>query len=402
MGVLRARGIESEAQLPYAGLHQLLRPLLGDIDDAAGAAGARAARRARPRGGSERRVVPRLARRAEPARGGRRAPAAAVPRRRRALARRRLGRVAGVRRQTARGRARGRCCSRHATATSARFEAPEFDELSPRRPRRRRRGRAARRSAPSVALSPEARDRLIDGTGGNPLALLELSATLSDEQLTAPSRCSSRCRSARGSSGRSSQRVRTLPAADADAAARRRRRRARRTRRRCCARRPQLGAGPEALDAAEQAGLLRVDGARLEFRHPLVRSAVYHGAPLSRRQAAHRALADALDARSSRPAGLAPRRRLRPARRRGRRRSSSRRRGGRAGAAASSPPRWRFERAAALATERAAARAAADRGGRERVVRAGGRSGRRCCSSARCPSVAEPAERAGHRLLARR
>ena len=90
MRVLRGRGIESEAQLPYAGLHQLLRPVLGDVDELPRAAGARAARRARARGRRERRVVPRLARRPEPARRGRGARAAAVPRRRRALARRRL------------------------------------------------------------------------------------------------------------------------------------------------------------------------------------------------------------------------------------------------------------------------------------------------------------------------
>ena len=57
----------------------------------------------------------------------------------------------------------------------------------------------------------------------------------------------------------------------------------------------RLGAGIEALDAAEQAALLRVDGGRLEFRHPLIRSAVYHGAPMSRRHAAHLALASVLD-----------------------------------------------------------------------------------------------------------
>jgi DNA-binding CsgD family transcriptional regulator len=55
-----------------------------------------------------------------------------------------------------------------------------------------------------------------------------------------------------------------------------------------------LGAGPRALDAAEQAGLIVVHGARLEFRHPLVRSAVYGAAASGERRAAHRALADAV------------------------------------------------------------------------------------------------------------
>ena len=32
MAVLRAAGVQSEAQLPFAGLHQLLHPLLSDLD----------------------------------------------------------------------------------------------------------------------------------------------------------------------------------------------------------------------------------------------------------------------------------------------------------------------------------------------------------------------------------
>jgi DNA-binding CsgD family transcriptional regulator len=56
-----------------------------------------------------------------------------------------------------------------------------------------------------------------------------------------------------------------------------------------------LGTGAEALAAAERAGLVAVDQIRLTFRHPLVRAASYHSAPLAARQAAHRALAAALD-----------------------------------------------------------------------------------------------------------
>ena len=56
------------------------------------------------------------------------------------------------------------------------------------------------------------------------------------------------------------------------------------------------GAGPDAraLAPAEQLGLVRVDRTGLRFSHPLVRSAIYHSAPFARRAAAHRELASAL------------------------------------------------------------------------------------------------------------
>ena len=59
----------------------------------------------------------------------------------------------------------------------------------------------------------------------------------------------------------------------------------------------QLGIGVEAAAAAETDGLL-VIGARVIFRHPLVRSAVYRAAPPQERRLVHRALADATDPRS--------------------------------------------------------------------------------------------------------
>ena len=55
-----------------------------------------------------------------------------------------------------------------------------------------------------------------------------------------------------------------------------------------------LGVEADALTPAEQAGLVTVAEQTIVFRHPLVRAAVYHDAPLASRQAAHRALAGAL------------------------------------------------------------------------------------------------------------
>jgi DNA-binding CsgD family transcriptional regulator len=57
----------------------------------------------------------------------------------------------------------------------------------------------------------------------------------------------------------------------------------------------QLGIAPEAASAAVTAGLINV-GARVRFRHPLLRSAVCRAATAGELQAVHRALADATDA----------------------------------------------------------------------------------------------------------
>ena len=56
----------------------------------------------------------------------------------------------------------------------------------------------------------------------------------------------------------------------------------------------QLGIGAEAAGPAAEAGLAEF-GARVRFRHPLVRSAAYRSATLEERQQLHRALAKATD-----------------------------------------------------------------------------------------------------------
>ena len=55
-----------------------------------------------------------------------------------------------------------------------------------------------------------------------------------------------------------------------------------------------LGAVAADLGPAEQAGLVRIAGGAVAFRHPLVRAAVYQAAVLGRRLAVHRALAGVL------------------------------------------------------------------------------------------------------------
>ena len=56
----------------------------------------------------------------------------------------------------------------------------------------------------------------------------------------------------------------------------------------------RLGIGADAVAPAQAAELIAL-GARVRFRHPLVRSAVYRAAPVSERQEVHRALAQATD-----------------------------------------------------------------------------------------------------------
>ena len=54
------------------------------------------------------------------------------------------------------------------------------------------------------------------------------------------------------------------------------------------------GADPSVLAPAEEACLVSVDTTGIRFRHPLIRSAVYHRAPFASRAAVHRRLADLL------------------------------------------------------------------------------------------------------------
>ncbi|HEY6745437.1 MAG TPA: AAA family ATPase [Mycobacteriales bacterium] len=143
-----------------------------------------------------------------------------------------------------------------------------------------------------AALGEAARCRVMAVAAGNPLALVELAAELATEPATPGADLGHLPLSARLERA-FLQRVRDLPtevqrllllaAADdsgdlgtvlAAAAA--------------------LRIDPAALAAAERARLLRVDRGRVEFTHPLVRSAVYVTAAFADRQGAHRALAGVL------------------------------------------------------------------------------------------------------------
>jgi DNA-binding CsgD family transcriptional regulator len=140
--------------------------------------------------------------------------------------------------------------------------------------------------------APAVRDRLLSEADGNPLALLELPAGLSEAQLRGQAPLPDaiplsprlegvfRQRAARLSEA--AQTALLVAAADTTGDVPAVLRAA-----------GGLGLPPDALDPAEAAGLIRVTGQTITFRHPLVRSALYQGATLGRRQRVHAALASA-------------------------------------------------------------------------------------------------------------
>ncbi|MBB3082220.1 AAA family ATPase [Geodermatophilus sabuli] len=144
-----------------------------------------------------------------------------------------------------------------------------------------------------VPVPAEVRDALLAGTGANPLALVELAEALTADQLSGAAPLPERLPLTQGVERAFLDRCRRLPdqaqslllvaAADDSGRAAVVRQAAH-----------ELGVGEDALEAAERSGLLRVEGAAVELRHPLVRSAVYGAATSSGRRRVHRALAAAL------------------------------------------------------------------------------------------------------------
>jgi DNA-binding CsgD family transcriptional regulator len=144
-----------------------------------------------------------------------------------------------------------------------------------------------------TAISPHVRDRLVESAGGNPLALIELAGLVSEDQLAGRVPLPDPLPQGAEIERIYLERVRRLPlpaqrlllllAADDTG-------------------RPAtvfkaaatLDIGPDALAAAEVAGLVRVFGSSLEFRHPLVRSTLYRDATFTQRQAVHLALGEVL------------------------------------------------------------------------------------------------------------
>ncbi|NES27119.1 AAA family ATPase [Micromonospora terminaliae] len=141
-------------------------------------------------------------------------------------------------------------------------------------------------------LAPEVRMRVLAEARGNPLALLELPGVLDAGEAGGPLPLTDRLLAAfHGQVDRLPAGTRALlrvaaveDTGDLDVLLR--------------AAAP-LGAEPADLRPAEEARLVEVTGRRLRFRHPLVRAAVHAAAPYPERLAVHRALADVLTAPES-------------------------------------------------------------------------------------------------------
>jgi DNA-binding CsgD family transcriptional regulator len=145
-----------------------------------------------------------------------------------------------------------------------------------------------------TSLAPEVREHLVRATGGNPLALLELPRLLSEDQLAGRELLRDPVPIGETMEAAFLGRARTLPgdcqtllllAAAEDSGETRLILRAA----------AALDIEATAFHAAEDAGLVRFGERHVAFRHPLVRSAVYQGASLPERQAIHQKLAETLD-----------------------------------------------------------------------------------------------------------
>jgi hypothetical protein len=142
-------------------------------------------------------------------------------------------------------------------------------------------------------LTAQVAQALAKAAAGNPLALMELPATLSHEQrrglaeLDPPLAPGERLHTAFAGRiaelpGQARRALLVAATYEGDDLA---------TIGAACTR---AGTGVELLAEAEARGLARLAGDRLAFGHPLIRGAVYRGAAASERRGAHRALADVL------------------------------------------------------------------------------------------------------------
>jgi DNA-binding CsgD family transcriptional regulator len=297
MTVLWAGGVESEAELPYAALHQLLRPVLGlagRLPEAQAGALGDALGLAPSRGDHQDRFLVSVAVLSLLGEAAEERPVLCLVDEAQWLDRSSAEALTFAARRLD---AEGVVCLFAARDGDPRdFPAPGLPEL-------RLQGLGPEAAAALLAgagldLPAEVVGRLVERTGGNPLALLELPSTLDPDQLAGRAHLEDLLPLTTRLERTFGERVRRLP----DGA---------RTLLLVAAAETTgdpavvlragagLGVEPAALDQAEAAGLVRTGDGRLQFRHPLVRSAAYQTATLAARQAAHRALAGVLGGEDS-------------------------------------------------------------------------------------------------------
>ena len=286
MLVLRARGMQSESAIPFAGLSELLAPLVDRVDSipATQATALRGALALGEATAADRFAVP----------AGVLSLLAAAAEERRLLALvddvqwldessleallfagRRLG-AEGI---ALLGALRGADVDGHPWLE--RLVVGPLGEAD---------ARALLARAQGDGLASPVADRLVDGTGGNPLALLEIPTLLTDAQLAGREPLASPLRPGAGIKRAFRRRVDRLPedtrrALLVAAASERGGLDA------ILAGLAGIGLDAEALEPAEAAGLIRLERGRLDFRHPLLRSTAYYAASAIDRRIVHRALA---------------------------------------------------------------------------------------------------------------
>jgi len=275
--ILRARGMESESDIPFAGLAELVTPLLSRVDEIprVQADALRGALALGPPAPADRFTVPAALLSLLAAEDR---PVLAVIDDAQWLDQPSLEAFLFAGRRLEQEGVAVLVCGRG----SARLEVPWLERLA-LAPLEADHARALL----DAAIAPSVADRLIETAAGNPLALLEIPGLLSAAQLAGREPLEDPLRPGTGVERAFSAAVEALPDET---------RRALLIAAATGSRRLDvIGAAVDlrALEPAEAARIVSLADGELEFRHPLLRSTVYHGASLPQRREAHAALAAA-------------------------------------------------------------------------------------------------------------